>query len=145
MDDKMKDLVLRVGAASLTALGVIVVLIGYLGVRDESDIALQIPYLMSGGLGGLTLVGLGALCLIQWQMRQQAHLVAKLADDLDEWKEAAIADLRDFLASAVVEIDMDVSDEPVEVIRRQRTLSSVATGEGTGGQNGRRQPLRARR
>jgi hypothetical protein len=131
MDDKTTDLLFRVGAGALTGLGIIAVLVGYLGVRDEADVALQIPYLFSGGLGGLALVGLGALCLIQLQMRQQAQQMARVTDELDEWKTTALAELRSFLASAVVEVDLDVEDEPVEVIRRQRASSS-ATTNGTG-------------
>jgi hypothetical protein len=131
MDDKTTDLLLRVGAGALTGLGIIAVLVGYLGVRDEPDVALQIPYLFSGGLGGLALVGLGALCLIQLQMRQQAKQMALVTDELDEWKTTALAELRSFLASAVVEVELDVEDEDtVEVIRRQRT-STGSTTNGT--------------
>jgi hypothetical protein len=129
MDDKTTDLLFRVGAGALTGLGIIAVLVGYLGVRDEPDVALQIPYLFSGGLGGLALVGLGALCLTQLQMRQQAQQMARVSDELDEWKTTALAELRSFLASAVVEVELDVADDQVEVIRRQRT----ATGSTTNG------------
>lgn len=37
-------------------LGVVAVLIGYLGVRDQGDLVLQLPYVVSGGLGGLDLM-----------------------------------------------------------------------------------------
>ncbi len=130
MDDKTKDLLLRVGAGGLTGLGVVVVLLGYLGVRDEASVELQIPYLMSGGLGGLALVGLGALCLIQLQMRQQAQRMARLTDELDEWKESAIAELRAFLASATVEIDLDIEERPAEVVRRTGESAREANGHG---------------
>lgn len=126
MDDKMKDLLLRVGSGGFTALGIVVVLLGYLGVRDEPDIALQIPYLFSGGLGGLALIGLGALCLVQLQMRQQAQHMARITDELDEWKDAALAELRTFLASAVVEIDLETEHDGV--IRRTTTGNGSKDG-----------------
>lgn len=132
MDDSTKDLLLRVGAGALTGLGVVVVLLGYLGVRDEADLALQIPYLMSGGLGGLALIGLGALCLIHLQMRLQVQRMAQLADDLEEWKETAIDEIRSFLASAVVEVDLDVEHRPSEVIRAGRVGGSSATTRANG-------------
>src|SRR5207253_5001130 len=69
MDTRLSDYTLRLAAGAFTALGVVVVLVGYLGVRNESDVALQVPYLLSGGLGGLALVGLGALGLLQYQLR----------------------------------------------------------------------------
>lgn len=137
MNEQTKDLVFRVGAGALTAVGLLAVLLGYLGVRDEADVALQIPYLFSGGLAGLALIGLGALCLIQLQMRQQAQQMARVTDDLEEWKATALAELRTFLASAVVEVDLDVEDdEPVEVIRRQRTTTSRPRASANGSSNG---------
>jgi hypothetical protein len=106
MDDRLSDFGLKALAAALTIAGLIAVLVGYLGVRDESHIELQLPYLISGGLGGLVLMGLGALVLIQYQMRVQARRFAEMTDSLDEWKEQAIAELRTFLEGA--EIDVEV-------------------------------------
>src|SRR5260370_42368193 len=97
MDDKLADAVLKALAGALTLLGLVAVLVGYLGVRDQSNIELQIPYLVSGGLGGLGLVGLGAMALIQYQMRLQARRFADLTDSLDEWKEQALAGVRRLL------------------------------------------------
>src|SRR5207249_2435642 len=106
MDDRLTDFSMKALAAALTVAGLVAVLVGYLGVRDESHIELQLPYLISGGLGGLVLMGLGALVLIQYQMRIQARRFAEMTDTLDEWKEQAIAELRGFLEGA--EIDVEV-------------------------------------
>ncbi len=106
MDDRMIDYLLRVAAGALTAIGVVAVLIGYLGVRDQSDLALQIPYLVSGGLGGLALVGLGALALIQYQMRVQARRFTEMIESLDEWKDDALAEVRSFLEGAELEVEV---------------------------------------
>ncbi len=106
MDDRMTDYLLRVAAGVLTAAGVVAVLIGYLGVRDESDVALQVPYFVSGGLGGLALIGLGALALIQYQMRVQARRFIELTEALDEWKDAALAEVRSFLEGAELEVEV---------------------------------------
>src|SRR5207237_10801151 len=106
MDDRLTDFSMKALAAALTVAGLVAVLVGYLGVRDESHIELQLPYVISGGLGGLALMGLGALVLIQYQMRLQARRFAEMTDSLDEWKEQAIAEIRTFLEGA--EIDVEV-------------------------------------
>ena len=107
MNDRRTDFLLNVGAGAFTAVGVLLVLLGYLGVRDEANVELQIPYLLSGGIGGLALIGLGALALIQVQMRAQARRFAELTDQLDEWKEAALTEVRTFLESAVIEVEVN--------------------------------------
>jgi hypothetical protein len=106
MDDRLTDFGMKALAAALTIAGLIAVLVGYLGVRDESHIELQLPYLISGGLGGLVLMGLGALVLIQYQMRIQARRFAEMTDTLDEWKEQALAELRSFLEGAQIDVEV---------------------------------------
>lgn len=123
MDDRLNDFGLKTLAAALTIAGLVAVLVGYLGVRDESHIELQLPYVISGGLGGLALMGLGALVLIQYQMRLQARRFAEMTDSLDEWKEQAIAELRSFLEGA--EIDVEVLT-PSTNGRRRRTAKQSA-------------------
>ena len=55
MNDRVSDYLLRFGAGVLTAAGVVTVLVGYVQLRDEADVVLQLPYLMSAGVGGLVL------------------------------------------------------------------------------------------
>src|SRR5438046_2566348 len=110
MESRVIDYLLKIGAGVLTVVGLVVVLIGYLGVRDQSDVVLQIPYVVSGGIGGLALIGLGALALIQYQMRQQTARFAKLTDELDEWKESALTEIRRFLENAEIEA---IIEEPI--------------------------------
>ena len=97
---------------------VVVVLVGYLGVRNESDVALQVPYLLSGGLGGLALVGLGALGLLQYQLRVQSRNNARLIEELDVWKESALVEVRRFLEGAEIEVSVEAPAQPVPATRR---------------------------
>jgi hypothetical protein len=110
MDRRRTDLLLKLAAGALTAAGVIVVLVGYLGVRDHDDIVLQLPYVVSGGLGGLGLIGLGALALLQYQSRVHTAAVASLTGELEEWKERALSEikgeLRRFLDTAEIEVEV---------------------------------------
>lgn len=110
MDRRQTDFLLQLTAGVLTVAGVVVVLAGYLGVRDQDDLVLQLPYVVSGGLGGLALIGLGALALMQYQTRVHAAAVASLTGELESWKERALRDLRlelrRFLDSAQIEVEV---------------------------------------
>lgn len=116
MDERATDYLLRVAAGVLTAAGVVSVLAGYIQLRDESDVVLQLPYLMSAGIGGLVLVGLGALALIQVQMRIQARRFAELTEQLDEWKDAALVEIRTFLEGS--EIQVEIQDPSLPAVCR---------------------------
>jgi len=122
MDDRLNDFAMRALAAVLTVAGIVVVLIGYLGVRNQSHVELQLPYLISGGIGGLVLLGLGALVLIQYQMRVQARRFTEMTDSLDEWKDQALAELRGFLEGA--EIDVEVLAPTTTNGKTRRAASS---------------------
>ncbi len=63
----------RVLGFTLIGLGAILLVLGYIGVSDSPYVAEQLSYIVSGGLGGLFLLGAGATLLI-------------LADLHDEWR-----------------------------------------------------------
>ncbi|HUR02918.1 MAG TPA: hypothetical protein VM347_10285 [Nonomuraea sp.] len=102
----MRDLRLKALAGVLVLGGLVGVLLGFLGVRRNDDIVLQMPYLASGGLLGLALISLGALVMIQQQMQEQSRRAAAVTESLEEWKEAALAELRAFLESATLELEV---------------------------------------
>jgi hypothetical protein len=55
---------------ALAGLGVIAILVGYLGISRESLVAKQLPYLISGGIGGIALVGAGAALIATEDLRR---------------------------------------------------------------------------
>jgi hypothetical protein len=120
VDDRLNDFTLKALAVALTVAGLIAVLLGYLGVRNHNDIVLQAPYFISGGVGGLALIGLGALALIQYQMRIQARHFAQVTDSLEEWKEAALAEIRGFLEGAQIEVEVLTPATAARPIRARR-------------------------
>ena len=83
--------------------GVIVAVAGYLGVSAETQVAFQLPYFASAGIGGLMLLGFGSALLLSAQLerdtervdqleeavRQLAGEVARLADELTPRRGAA--------------------------------------------------------
>ena len=107
MERRQADLLLKLAAGALTLTGVVAVLIGYLGVRDKEDLVLQLPYVVSGGLA---LIGLGALALIQHQSQVHTATLAALTGELEEWKEQALTELkgelRRFLDFAEIEVEV---------------------------------------
>jgi hypothetical protein len=56
----------------LVGAGALVIVIGYLGVSRESIVAKQMPYLISGGVGGMLLVAVGAVFLATEDIRRDS-------------------------------------------------------------------------
>lgn len=121
MNDQLRALGFKALAGALVAGGLVCVLLGYLGVRRNDDIVLQMPYLASGGLGGLALIALGAVVLLLEQMREQSRRAAAVTESLEEWKEAAMAELRAFLQNATLELEITTPSngrEPEPMVHR---------------------------
>ena len=61
----------RVGAWFLIALGGLFIVVGWVRVGREALTAQQIPYIISGGIGGLFLLGLGAMLWLSADLRDE--------------------------------------------------------------------------
>jgi hypothetical protein len=71
----------RVGAWGAIAIGVVILLIGWLGVSNTVYPAEQLPYIISGGLGGVALIGIGAMLWLSADLRDEwteLHEIARL-------------------------------------------------------------------
>jgi len=49
--------------------GLVLVLIAYVNVADSTEVELQIPYLVSGGIGGLFALGVAATTIVARELR----------------------------------------------------------------------------
>jgi len=78
---------------SLAGVGFLALLLGWLGVSGSPIPAKQLPYLVSGGMGGLALVLLGAAVLSAADTRRQLERVERL--------ERMVLDLHDALLEPV--------------------------------------------
>lgn len=88
----------RVGAIGFVGLGLIVLLFGWIGMSGESLPAAQLPYIVSGGVLGIMLVGIGATGWLSADLR-------------DEWRK--LDDLEELLAQIVEPSgSVSIADEP---------------------------------
>ena len=77
----------RIGAWLCVIGGAVALLVGYLGVSDTLNTGEQLPYVVSGGMVGLFLLGLGALLWLSADLRDEWRKL----DELDQ-RLAALAD-----------------------------------------------------
>ena len=61
----------RAGAVACLAVGVVALIVGYVGVSGTRDTADQIPYVVSGGMVGLFLLGAGVMLWLSADMRDE--------------------------------------------------------------------------
>ena len=61
----------RVAAWVLIALGAPLLLMGWLGVSDALLPTQQMPYIVSGGLGGICLIGIGVMLWLSADLRDE--------------------------------------------------------------------------
>ena len=61
----------RLGGWLLIALGGLALLLGWVGVSGTAFTSEQLPYVVSGGLFGLALIGTGATLLISGDLRDE--------------------------------------------------------------------------
>lgn len=108
--------------------GALLVLLGYLGVSGESVVAKQLPYLISGGIGGLLLAVLGAYFLGIEELRKDGGRLDRMEKQVAELHRALLdrADAPQF-ADAV---DADVTRIDGGAERAPAThVVTVADGE----------------
>src|SRR5438270_5466780 len=104
---------------TLVGVGFLLVLIGYLGVSREALVAKQLPYLISGGIGGIALVGFGAMLVGTEDLKRTQERIDHL--------EALVHDLHVAL--------LNRPDAPA--------LGEVGSSDGQGGDSGSFAPSRS--
>jgi hypothetical protein len=79
----------RVAAWVAIALGALFLVVGWQRVADEALTARQIPYILSGGIGGLFLLGLGGILWLSADLRDEWRKLDAIerqqrSDEVDE-------------------------------------------------------------
>lgn len=70
--------------------GALLVIIGYFGIADESVVAKQLPYLISGGIGGILLAILGAYFLGIEELRRDSGRLDRIEKQIEELHRALL-------------------------------------------------------
>jgi hypothetical protein len=108
----------RVGAVVLVVAGALALLLGWLGISDAVLPSEQLPYLLSGGLLGVFLLGLGTTLWLSADLRDEwrkldrlEQLVRGEADEEEEEQAAVVVDAA---------LPVDAETPPTNGSRRRR-------------------------
>ncbi|MCU1595453.1 MAG: hypothetical protein JWO12_2845 [Frankiales bacterium] len=85
----LKSLSDRVLGWALIGLGALLLLLGYVGVHNTAYVVEQLPYVISGGLGGLFLLGIGTMLLLSADLRDQWRVLVDIRDELSQGRTSA--------------------------------------------------------
>jgi hypothetical protein len=98
--------------------GMLLVLLGYLGVSRESVVAKQVPYIVSGGIGGIVAAVFGAYLLATNELRRDSGRLDRL--------EAMVTDLHGALLRRT---DTPATDAASDNGRDSSSLLALPSGE----------------
>lgn len=102
----------RAAAIGCTVLGALLLVIGWVGVSDTAYVAEQVPYVASGGVGGLFLLAVGATLWVSADLR-------------DEWRK--LDRIEEAMVGGALRWVADEAPEPAPV----RAPIPVPAGTGT--------------
>ena len=72
----------RVGAWVLIAVGFAALFLGWLGISGTTILAAQMPYIVSGGMLGLALIGVGGMLWLSADLKDEWRKLDAIHDDL---------------------------------------------------------------
>jgi hypothetical protein len=78
----------RAAAWAFALAGAIALILGWLGVSSHGYPAQEIPYVVSGGLGGIFLLGVGATLWLSADLRDEWGKLNRIERQLGEMEEA---------------------------------------------------------
>lgn len=78
------------GGWLLIAAGALAVFLAWFQVRDLPDVALQIPYLVSGGIGGALFMGLGGALLLSQDFSDDKEAMEELRERIDDLEDVIV-------------------------------------------------------
>jgi hypothetical protein len=96
----------RFGGWLCIAAGALVLLIGWHGAAESKVAAGQIPYVLSGGIGGILLVAVGATLLISADLRDEWQKLDEIVRELKNSNVVADAARTDLVLRATAESDV---------------------------------------
>jgi hypothetical protein len=82
----------RAAAVILIVAGAVALVLGYVGVSGEAFPAKQLPYLISGGIAGVFILGVGALCWLSADMRDEWTKLDRIEGALNRLADTGLTD-----------------------------------------------------
>jgi hypothetical protein len=87
MERLKRDHARQLVAGALVLGALVVLVIGYANIRDEIQVAAQMPYVLTGGIGALILTGLGMVALRSQDDKTFLDRISVLEATNDELRE----------------------------------------------------------
>ena len=111
----------RVAGYGCLALGVVLLITGFQGVRTSADVIDEIAYLVSGGIGAIFLLGVGATLMLSADIHDDFRNLHHIEEQLDRIERQLAAEHVD------VSDDADQGPGPASAnpVRRARRLAGV--------------------
>ena len=111
----------------LVAAGAIAIAVAWWQVRDLPNIALQMPYLISGGLGGAVLMGFGGTLLVAQDFRDERIRIRALESKIGELEDVVVTQA-EIMGEAIAILsaaarDVDDGSRRGAKVRRSRGVS----------------------
>lgn len=117
MERLKRDRARQLIAGALGAAALVVLIIGYANLRNEIDVAAQMPYALTGGIGALILTGLGMVVLRSQDDKTALDRLSVLEATNDELRER-VEYLTQLLETAFLPDDVTATPEPRIVATR---------------------------
>jgi hypothetical protein len=138
----------RVLACVAMAVGLVQLVVGWLGVSGTGYVAKQVPYVVSAGLGAIVSLLIGGTLWLSADLRDEWRALDQL-DDRDAAREEEMARLEDHLAAAAIAIDrLEARLTTVELAATTRALATereARNGNGAAAPRARRSSAKAAR
>jgi hypothetical protein len=115
----------RVAAAILVGLGLLALLLGYLGVSGTVYPAEQLPYMISGGILGLFCLGTAALLYLSADMRDEWRKLDSIDESLKQLTGRTTRDADDDAGTAPADANALAPVDTSDIAAAMRSTASV--------------------
>jgi hypothetical protein len=119
----------RVAGYGCIAVGIVLLIAGFVGVRTSADVIDEISYLVTGGIGSIFLLGVGATLLLSADLHDDFRKLHRVEQKLDRVERLLQAEHPELLDSG----DPPSGSEPEgarQPVRRAEPKPAVAAGVG---------------
>ncbi len=112
----------------IAAFGFLFIIVGYLGVSREALVAKQLPYLISGGVGGIALVGAGAAFVAVEQIRRDSRRIDRVERMVLELHDILLAGAESLESLESLDLEESALSERSERSRRRASSNGLEPG-----------------